>query len=62
MLEAEKKICLDGSGDNIDDTSICTTFGEAAKISPNITIFSRPIDGKKYVIIGRGDYQYQNTI
>lgn len=61
MLEASKKICLDGSGDSIDGTTICTTFGEAAAMTPGITTFVRPTDGKRYVIIGRGDYQYQNT-
>lgn len=62
MIEADKKICLDGSGDTIDGTTICTTFGEAASLSPNIQTFTRLTDGKKYVIIGRGDYQYQDTV
>ena len=62
MIEADKVICLDGSGDAIDGTAICTTFGEAAILSPDITRFTRPTDGKQYVIIGKGDYQYQNTV
>ena len=63
MLEAEKRICLDGSDVGIiDGTRICTTFGEAAALSDDITVFTRPTDNRRFVIIGRGDYQYQPSI
>ncbi len=61
MIEADKKICLDGEG-NIDDTVICTTFGEAAATDASIIKFTRPTDEKKYVILGKGDYQYQTSV
>jgi hypothetical protein len=57
MIEADKKICLDGDG-NIDDTMICTTFGEAMAMSSNsnVEIFTKlpgtPYE-KKYIILGK---------
>lgn len=62
MIEENKKICLDGANDGIiGSTMLCTTFGDAAKNSPGIQIFDRPTDGTKYVMIGKGNYQYQQA-
>ncbi len=31
MIEANKEICLQSSGDGLNSERICTTFGDAAK-------------------------------
>lgn len=60
MIEADKKTCLQSNGTSLNSEIICTTFGEAAAISSNLHVFTR-YDGKKYVLIGNGDYQYQTA-
>ena len=66
MVEAEKQICLQGSGEGVDNKTICTTFGAAAEEfnrtnSTKILTWTRPTDGKRYVVIGNGDFQYENS-
>ncbi len=46
----------------MDNKVICTTFGEAAATDNSITKFTRPTDGKEYIILGKGDYQYQTSV
>jgi hypothetical protein len=59
MVEAEKQICLEGSGDAVDGKKICTTFAEAANLS-NALVWTRLTDNRKFVVIGNGDFQYEN--
>jgi hypothetical protein len=59
MIAADKQICLKSSGVALNTQTICTTFGAEAPVS---MIWTRPIDGKKYVVLGQGDFQYQNTL
>lgn len=59
MIEANKKICIKSEGTSLNSENICTTFGEGA---PTSMLWTRPIDGKKYVVIGQGDFQYQNIL
>lgn len=58
MIEADKKTCLQSSGNSLNSETICTSFGDASILSSNVHVFTR-YDGKKYVVIGNGDYQYQ---
>jgi hypothetical protein len=58
MIEANKKICIKSEGTSLNSESICTSFGEGA---PASMVWTRPIDGKRYVVIGQWDFQYQNT-
>lgn len=45
----------------MNSESICTSFGEAANNSPQITKWQR-VDGKWFVNIGAGDYQIKNPV
>lgn len=58
MIEADKKTCLQSTGNSLNSEIICTSFGDASALSSNVHVFTR-YDGKKYVVIGNGDYQYQ---
>lgn len=56
MIEAEKQICLQGSGEAVDNKALCTTFGAAAEEfnrtnNTPILTWTRPTDGKRYVVI-----------
>jgi hypothetical protein len=59
MIEADKQICLKSEGTSLNEQTICTTFGAEA---PASMIWTRPIDGKQYVMLGQGDFQYQTTL
>ena len=49
IIEADKKICLESSGNSLNSNRICTTFGNLAPV--------KRFNGKDYVVLGRGDYQ-----
>ena len=56
MVEAEKQICLQGSGEAVDNKALCTTFGAAAEEfnrtnNTKILTWTRPTDEKRYVVI-----------
>jgi hypothetical protein len=51
MIEADKRICLKSSGNSLNSETICTTFGDAAFLDPSVVTWTRPIDGKPYVIL-----------
>ncbi len=61
IIEASKKICLKSEGMSMNSESICTSFGEAANISPRIEQWTR-VDGTQFVNIGAGDYQKINPV
>ncbi len=62
MIEADKRICLKSGGNALNSETICTTFGDAALLDPDVVTWTRPIDGKPYVILGQGEFQYQEVI
>lgn len=45
----------------MNSESICTSFGNAATVSPRIETWTR-VDGKNFVNIGAGDYQIVNPV
>jgi len=62
MIPANKEFCLSSTGSSLSNQKICTTIGESLSLSSTgIQVFTRPTDGKKYVILGTGDFQYQAT-
>lgn len=61
MVEYEKDICLESSGEALNSRKVCTTFGQAAEsLNTNIQVWTHPMNGRRYVVIGRGDFQYQD--
>lgn len=62
MIETTKKICLDSSGDALNTRRVCTTFGDAASGISTIKVWQNPITRQEYVVIGNGDFQYQQTV
>lgn len=60
MVEFSKDACLESSGPALNARKVCTTFGQAASsLNSNVQIWTHPMNGKQYVILGRGDFQYQ---
>lgn len=59
ILEADKKACLQSTGNSLNSEIICTSFGEAANADSRIEKWQR-VDGKYFVNIGIGDYQILN--
>ncbi len=59
MIEADRKICIKSEWASLNSQEICTTFGAHATSNQ---FWTRPIDGKKYVVLGQGDFQYQTTL
>lgn len=64
MIEYNKPICLESSGDALNSGRICTTFGQAAEQlnASAVQIWVHPMTGAKYVILSRGDFQFQNAV
>lgn len=54
MIEYNKDACLESSGNGLNAKRVCTTFGVAASdLNSNVRIWTRPLDGQKFVILGR---------
>jgi hypothetical protein len=63
MIPYDKVFCLSSTGSVLNSERVCTTIGEAVRyIGNGVQIFERPTDGKKYVVLGAGDFQYQEKI
>lgn len=63
MIEADKGICLKSEGTSLNSERICTTFGNAVTNAnkDHLELLQTLPNGKQYVILGSGDYQYQNA-
>lgn len=65
FIEYEKQICLNAEGAALNvPKTVCTTFGEAVTQigQTNVQTWTHPMTHVRYVILGRGDFQYQETL
>lgn len=63
MIPADKVFCLSSTGASLSNQKICTQIANGLSLSnTGIQVFTRPTDGKKYVVLGSGDFQYQPTV
>jgi hypothetical protein len=59
LIEADKDVCLESSGNSLTSGRLCTKFG--ADVPSSVQTLTRP-DGKRYVILGNGYYQVPTVL
>lgn len=63
MIAEDKTFCLSSSGASLSNQKICTQIKNSLSLSnTGLQVFTRPTDGKRYIILGSGDFQYQPSI
>ena len=58
IVESNKNICLNSTGESITNNTVCTTFGALVPLSMK---FTPPGSTTQYVLLGNGEYQIRQT-
>jgi len=63
MIPEDKIFCLTATGSALNRERICTKIGNATSYLGNgVQTFTRLTDNKKFIVLGAGDFQYQQVV